>query len=143
MPTNCTIEFEAKRDLIAGVTAGDSVSLEVELTAFDYEPQVSRKQTQTMDGSYFSSLFYIKRAWSMTMTEYGKFTYANSTTEDITADHVEMFWQSVINHEDFTITDLDKSDLSRIVCLIDVPSRTRRAANRVNMFEYSFNVAEK
>ena len=143
MPSpNCTITFEAKRALVSGVTSGDEIKLDVELTAFDNTVEVNKSTNTTKNGTVSSSLFYIADSYRMEMAEFGRATLGDGSVVPLATEYTEMFLRSVANSEIFTITSLDDSDASKSVKLMDAWSRSRRSAGYVNMFVYSFTVRE-
>jgi hypothetical protein len=139
---NCTITFTARRAFVSGITLNDTVSLNVELTAFDNSAEVNKNTITTKSGETSSSLFYIADSYRMEMTEYGTVTLPDTSTVDLTTEYTEMFLRSVANSEPFTITSLDDADASKDVQLVGGWSRSRRSAAYVNMFVYSFTVRE-
>lgn len=139
--SNATIEFTAIRNLVSGVTSGDTIQLDVSLTAFDLSPDINKKTSRPMDGSAEeSSLFYIGSNISVSMLESGIVTLPSTATTPLTTEYVEMFLHSVAASEEFTITDLDNSDAALDVQLSGAWSRQRRSSAFVNEFAYNFKL---
>ena len=138
--SNCSIEFVAKNNLIAGVTAGDTVYIAASLTAFDMTTRTEKVTNKTKDGSVSSSVFYVEDSYKMEMLAEGTFVFTNLAETPLTTAIIEMFLRSVNNSETFSITDLDNSDNIVIVQLISDWSRTRQSSADVDRFDYSFTV---
>ena len=141
MPSpNCTITFDAKNALVAGVTEGDEIILSVALTAFDLKTRTDKVVNTTKSGKRSSSKFYQEDTYSMAVLSTGIVTFGNLSTTPLTTEYMEMFLRSVDNSEAFVVTSLDDSDSDIDVQLNGPWSRTRRSSADVAEFNYSFNV---
>ena len=139
--SNCSITFTAKNELTSGVTAGDEITLNVILTAFDMTTNTNKKVNKTVSGIERSSKFYVERMWGLTFVSGGTIDYPSLPSAALLTEHVEMFFRSVDNSETFFITDLDRSNVTIDVQMTGNESgRTRRSPVDVDKFDYSFNV---
>lgn len=141
--SNCDISFVTKRSLVAGVLAGDEVTLHVELTQFDRKPDVNKKTNITLSNRRSSSLFFIGNSWSVSATESGTVKLPNVSEVPLATEHWTMFFESVANNEEFTITNLDDGDAEMVVKLSSDWGYARRSAAYVDEFTYSFTVSRE
>ncbi len=142
MYSNSQIIFTARRSLVSGVLLDDEIIMDVIFSKFDRSKRYEKKSIQTLSGDRSSSLLYIEKTHKIEMVEFGTVTLPNLLSIDMTTEYVEMFFDSVANSEEFSITDLDNNDQEIVVQLLDSPSRSRRAISYVDRFIYSFGVNE-
>lgn len=127
---------------MSGVLLDDEIIMDVIFSKFDRSKRYEKKSIQTLSGDRSSSLLYIEKTHKIEMVEFGTVTLPNLLSIDMTTEYVEMFFDSVANSEEFSITDLDNNDQEIVVQLLDSPSRSRRAISYVDRFIYSFGVNE-
>ncbi len=140
--TNVVITYTAIRGLTDDVASGDEITMNVTLTKFSPSVELSKTETKTKSGIQDSRLFYINNNWDIEIVEDGTVMLADESVVSLNADYMDMFLRSVAASEEFIITDIDDSDLEKTVQLDGSWSMTRRAANFINKFIYSFTIRE-
>ncbi len=130
--SNTSIYFFPKRRLITPAPATDVLyQIDVTLTEFNLTTEIKSEENTTLAGVYSRSLY----------SEIDRYSCACVEGEN-TEDKMRMFVSSVIEGEEFFMTNLDESDRLMTVQLTGRPQRQRASAADVGDFRYSFTVME-
>lgn len=108
------VTYTASRGLLGGVTAGDSVSLDLRLSAAPKSFRAVGAETRALSGRTESVLDRIEETWSVTVA-----WYPTSQRGDI-----EQFVKSVMNKESFTLDILGSVAVPDTPLTVEMTSTT-------------------
>ena len=127
-----TIEYEAKRRLKSGVTAGDIITLEMPCEMFQPDITVDESVSTAVGGLPQVSLKHYFDTWQI-----------KSLYDDVNAqEYYEQFLYSVLGGAPFNITDYDHSDEVKGVIMLGKFTKSPIRRFNAGEFNYSFNVRE-
>lgn len=129
---NVTIVYTAKRRLLAGVTAGDLVQLDLKITDFERTTMDKKNEVETLGGVVVTSLYNFHDRYEV------------STGIIAPADQpaLDQFGYSVLGGELFTVTNPDEADRLMEVKLVGRPRRSRAGKGTLNQFRYQYTFRE-
>lgn len=129
---NTTIIYTAARRLRSGVTAGDEITLEIDLESFDRSIRSNRRTSRAIDGTQSDVLHALNDIYDC----------ATLAIAPANRSKVDEFLYSVSGGETFTMTNLDESDRVMTCKLQGDFSRSRETTAQVDFFNYTFSVQE-
>lgn len=125
-----TIEYEAKRELQAGVTSGDIIVLVMPCETFQPDVTIDESVSTAIGGLPQVSLKHYYKTWQI------KTLYDDVNTQ---ADY-EQFLYSVLGGAPFTITDYDHNNDVKNVIMNGKFSKSPIRRFNAGEFNYSFVV---
>lgn len=127
------IEFTyiAKRSLKAGVTAGDVIVIEINVTDFAPSLLVNKSSSDSLGGRTQQNLLSYKKTWAI----------STFRTDGFGADDWQMFVDSVVGGELFDMVDYD-TGLGYSVQMTGSYSMSRITNFNQSDFKFAFTVKE-